>query len=77
MSCTPSLFFRWDLWPKRKLCVGNDLNSNKVLDLVDRTVKYGPLNRSIIQHELTESFDVMYQQRDIVTIKMAFFRKTS
>ena len=71
MSCTPSLFFRWDLWPKRKLCVGNDLNSNKVL------VKYGPLNRSIIQHELTESFDLMYQQRDIVTITMAFFCKTS
>ena len=77
MSCTPSLFFRWDLWPKRKLCVGNDLNSNKVLDLVGRTVKYGPLNRSIIQHELTESFDLMYQQGDIVTITMAFFCKTS
>ena len=41
------------------------------------TTKYGPLNRSIIQHELTESFDLMYQQRDIVTITMAFFRKTS
>ena len=60
------VFHRQILWHKHKAhrpwvqTEGKNFNSNKVLNLVSRTVKYGLQNQSIIEHKL--KYEMLYFQ---------------
>ena len=48
---------------------GEDFNSNEILNLAGCTMKYGPLNRPIIAHVVTERC----AEKDEVTLQLNYF----